>query len=278
MVIICVEITHSCGFCDEVLPTIPVLGYSVISFQLMLVLAILAGAAVARAQAVWLRASTQVVWDLVPWTALAGVLGAQLYGFALTGSLTRSGMVWYGGLLAGVPVAFWRYRRWRLPLGWFVLGAAPAIALGHAVGRIGCLLAGDDWGRPTASPFGIAFPNGSPPSSAGELRARGIEIAASVPDDVVLRVHPTQLYEAGFLLVLFFVLLRMTRRGFQARHVAAAYLGGYGVWRFCIEFLRAKSDHVLLGLTSAQLISFAFVCTAILLVTHPSTKLKTEQP
>jgi phosphatidylglycerol---prolipoprotein diacylglyceryl transferase len=255
-----------------VLPNIQIFGLSIITFQLLLLLAILAGAAVARAQAIWLNASTQVVW-----TALAGILGAQVYGFAVTGSISNSGMVFYGGLLAGVPVAFWRYRRWQLPWGWFVLGAAPAIALGHAVGRIGCFLAGDDWGRPTNGPLGIAFPNGAPPSSAGELRARGVELATSIPDDVVLRVHPTQLYEAGFLLLLFFVLLRMTRRGASARLVAAAYLGGYGLWRFGIEFLRAKNDHVLFDLTTAQVISLALVCGAALLLSVPSLTLKTEQ-
>jgi phosphatidylglycerol---prolipoprotein diacylglyceryl transferase len=260
-----------------VLPNIQVFGLSILTFQLMLLLAILAGAAVARAQAIWLDASTRVVWDLLPYTALAGIIGAQVYGFALTGSLRNSGMVFYGGLLAGVPVAFWRYRRWRLPWGWFVLGAAPAIALGHAVGRIGCFLAGDDWGRPTKGPFGVAFPNGSPPSTAGELRVRGVEIARSIPDDAVLRVHPTQLYEAGFLLILFLVLLRMTRRGASARLVAAAYLGAYGLWRFCIEFLRVKNDHVFFNLTTAQVISFALMCGAVVVISIPSTTLKTEQ-
>ena len=244
------------------LPSFSIAGVEIVSFQAILFLSFIAGALVARSQAVWLGASAAVVWDILPWAAVAGLLGSQVYAFLLTGMFWGGGMVWYGGVIAGVGAAVWRYRRWRLPAGWFVLGGAPAIALGHAIGRIGCFLAGDDWGRPTTSAFGVAFPNGAPPSTAGELRARGVEVATSVSDDQVLRVHPTQLYEAGFLLLLFFVLMRMTRRGASAAAVAATYLGAYGTWRFGIEFMRVKSDRFVFGMTTAQCISIVFVCVA----------------
>lgn len=242
-----------------------------------MLVAFLAGALVARAQARWLGAPTTVVWDIVPWAAVAGLIGSQVYAFLLTGKLVGGGMVWYGGLIAGVGAAVWRYRRWRLPAGWFVLGGAPAIALGHAIGRIGCFLAGDDWGLPTTSAFGVAFPNGAPASTAGELRARGVELATSISNDAVLRVHPTQLYEAGFLFLLFAFLMRMTRRGASAPLVAAAYFGAYGTWRFGIEFLRAKSDRFVLGLTTAQMISVVFVCVAAVLLSRHQKQLVLEK-
>ena len=246
-------------------PTFSIAGFEVISFQAALLAAFIAGTLVARAQALWLRQSPAIVWDILPWAAFAGLVGAQVYGALLTGRLIGGGMVWYGGLIAGVGAAVWRYRRWRLPAGWFVLGGAPAVALGHAVGRIGCFLAGDDWGRPTNSFVGVAFPKGAPPTTAGEMRARGVEVATSLSDDAVLRVHPVQLYEAFFLFILFYVLLRMTRRGASAPLVAATYLGAYGTWRFAIEFARVKSDFVLPGVTSAQLISLAFMGAALAL-------------
>jgi phosphatidylglycerol:prolipoprotein diacylglycerol transferase len=248
-----------------VLPTFSIAGLEIVSFQAAMLAAFIAGTLVARAQAIWLRQSPAIVWDILPWAAVAGIIGAQLYGALLTGRLAGSGMVWYGGLITGVAAAVWRYRRWHLPAGWFVLGGAPAVALGHAIGRIGCFLAGDDWGRPTDSFVGVAFPQGAPPTTAGELRARGVEVATSLGDDAVLRVHPVQIYESVFLFILFYVLLRMTRRGASAPVVAATYLGAYGTWRFAIEFARVKSDFVLPGLTSAQLISLAFMGAAVAL-------------
>jgi phosphatidylglycerol:prolipoprotein diacylglycerol transferase len=79
-----------------------------------------------------------------------------------------------------------------------VLAAAtPALAVGHAIGRIGCFLVGDDYGRPTNLPWRIAFPEGLPPTA--------------VP------VHPTQLYEAAALVPLVILLMRWRRSGRPAR-------------------------------------------------------------
>ena len=105
-------------------------------------------------------------------------------------------------------------RRRRLPV-WPLLDAAtPALALGYAVGRIGCFLVGDDYGRPTDAPWGIAFANGLPPTTAGYLRADfGLSIPPGTPDDALLRVHPTQLYETAIALGIFAVGYRLLRRG-----------------------------------------------------------------
>lgn len=259
------------------LPSFAVSGIEIASFPAMLFFAFIAGALVARAQALWLGASPAVVWDILPWAAMAGLLGSQLYAFWLTGRFWGGGMVWYGGVIAGVGAAIWRYRRWKLPAEWFVLGGAPAIALGHSFGRIGCFLAGDDWGLPTTSAVGVAFPKGAPPSTAGELRARGVEVASSISNDIVLRVHPTQLYEAAFLFFLFLLLMRITRRGAVATVVAATYLGAYGTWRFVIEFVRAKSDRFVLGMTTAQVISVALVCAAAVLLLRDQKPLVLEK-
>ena len=90
---------------------------------------------------------------------------------------SRGGLSWFGGFLGGVGAGLWALRRRRIPIVPALSAAAPALAVGHAIGRIGCFLVGDDYGRPTDLPWAVAFPKGLPPTT--------------VP------VHPTQLYEAA---------------------------------------------------------------------------------
>lgn len=245
-------------------PSLDIFGFVVPTFQVVLLVAFIAGALLCQAQLVWLKRPAAAIWDVLPFAAIGGILGSQLYYYLLHGSFF-GGMVWYGGLLGGMFAAYLRFLRWKLPFEVYVLAGAPATALGHGFGRVGCFLAGDDWGAPTGGPLGIAFPNGAPPTTAGVLRDYGYPIAPHIPDAQLLRVHPTMLYEAAFLFLLAGTLVWVTRRGWNAGRVAALYLGGYGLWRFGIEFLRAKNDHVLFGLTTAQLISLGACAIACVL-------------
>ncbi|MGV3519956.1 prolipoprotein diacylglyceryl transferase [Luteitalea sp.] len=152
--------------------------------------------------------------------------------------LNRGGMSWFGGFAGGLAAGV-SYLRWRkLPLIAVLAAATPALAVGHAIGRVGCLLVGDDYGTPTDLPWGIAFPEGLPPTT--------------VP------VHPTQIYEALALIPLAWLLLRWRR---QARHDYVV-LGGYllmtGGVRFGIEFLRVN-ERIVAGLSIAHLASLAAV-------------------
>lgn len=104
----------------------------------------------------------------------------------------------------------------------------------HAIGRIGCLLVGDDYGRPTDLPWGIAFPEGLPPTD--------------VP------VHPTQIYEAGLLVIVGWALVRWRRRGVSDARVLGGYLILAGATRFGIEFIRVN-ERVLFGLSVAHVVS-----------------------
>ncbi len=130
----------------------------------------------------------------------------------------------------------------RLPLMTVLSAAAPALTLGHAVGRIGCFLVGDDYGRPTTLPWGIAFPEGLPPTTD--------------------RVHPTQIYEALALFVLTGALVWLRRRGARDRAVFGAYLMAAGTLRFLIELVRVNVV-VALGMTTAQLFSVGLVVAGI---------------
>jgi phosphatidylglycerol:prolipoprotein diacylglycerol transferase len=162
----------------------------------------------------------------------------------------------------------WVVRRRRLPF-WPLLDAAtPALALGYAVGRIGCFLVGDDYGRPSDLPWAVAFANGLPPTTAGYLRSEfGVPVPPGVPDDQLLRVHPTQLYETAMALVIAWLGWRLLRgpRGRQAGRTALAVFAGLAVERFLVEFVRAKDDRFLAGLTLAQAISLAILILMALL-------------
>ena len=132
---------------------------------------------------------------------------------------------------------------------------APALAAAYAVGRVGCFVVGDDYGRPTNLPWGIRFPEGIPPSTAGNLaRQFGIAIDNASPSTVVA-VHPTQLYEVGLMLLAFMVLWRARLKPAPLGTLFALYLMFAGIERFLIEFLRAKDDRFLGGFTIAQLTS-----------------------
>jgi phosphatidylglycerol:prolipoprotein diacylglycerol transferase len=109
----------------------------------------------------------------------------------------------YGGLIGGVTAYYLQIRKRGLPFAVMYDATAPALAIAYAVGRLGCFLVGDDYGEYTTGPLGIAFPEGSPPTTAGHLRAVGNTIPASIPDNAVVPVHPTQLYEIGLALIMF---------------------------------------------------------------------------
>ncbi len=156
--------------------------------------------------------------------------------------LSRGGLSWFGGFLGGVGAGLWSLHRRRIPLVPALAAAAPALALGHAIGRIGCFLVGDDYGRPTDLPWGVAFPRGLPPTT--------------VP------VHPAQLYEAAGLAVIAWLLLRWRRAGAADAVVFGRYLILAGALRFVIEFIRVN-DQVAGPLTLAQLFSVAIMAAGL---------------
>lgn len=161
---------------------------------------------------------------------------------------SRGGLSWYGGLVGGVGagLAYIMVRGW--PIVPTLAAATPALAFGHLLGRIGCFLVGDDYGRPTDLPWGVAFPEGLPPTT--------------VP------VHPTQLYEAIGLGVLGWLLLRWRHSGVPDAIVLGRYLTTAGMLRFMIEFIRVN-DRIVLGLSVAHLVSIAVTAVgAYMVVTH----------
>jgi phosphatidylglycerol:prolipoprotein diacylglycerol transferase len=154
-------------------------------------------------------------------------------------------MSWFGGLIGGVGTGLWVMARRHLPVVAMLAAATPALAAGHAIGRIGCFLVGDDYGRPSNLPWAVAFPQGLPPTD--------------VP------VHPTQLYEAAALAVVTWMLLRWRRGGTPDLVVLARYLIVAGAIRFAIEFIRVNV-RVIGPLTVAHLVSLALVLAGVALL------------
>jgi phosphatidylglycerol:prolipoprotein diacylglycerol transferase len=208
--------------------------------------------------------------DMIAAAVVGGIVGAKLWYVALTrdpGALfSRGGLVWYGGFVGGALAVILNGWRLRVPLRWTMQLAAPALAAAYALGRVGCFLVNDDYGRPTTLPWGVKFPNGSPPSTAANLHGFGVGIPAGVNPSTVLAVHPTQLYEVAAMLVAFAVLWVLRKKGRPVGWLFGVYLVFAGIERFLVEILRAKDDRLLGSFTIAQLTSVILVALGTLLM------------
>lgn len=237
---------------------IPLLGgQAITSFGVLLLAAFLAaGALFARG----LRASRpdSRPWELVVTGAVAGLVGAKVLHLAVHaalglpgGGLGRGGLDWFGGLALGAGAVLWQARKARLSLALVAGAAAPALALGYAIGRVGSFLVGADYGLPTTLPWGVAFTAGAPPTTpANMVMIFGADPAAGAWSGEHVRVHPTQLYEAALSLGILAWLLKARARGWAA---LAWFLILSGTARAVVEPLRAKRD-VLFGPVTVDLI------------------------
>src|SRR5713101_47491 len=170
-------------------------------------------------------------------------------------TLARSGGVFYGGLILAVTVALWYIQRIGLPL-WTTCDVfAPGIALGHVIGRFGCLFAGCCYGKPTSEPWGITFTD---PFAA-----------ANVGTPLGTPLHPTQLYEAGAELLILIVLLVTERKGKPfAGRTFWLYMLLYAVSRFIIEFYRGDERGTVGIFSTSQFISIILAPLAIAMLVY----------
>jgi phosphatidylglycerol:prolipoprotein diacylglycerol transferase len=182
----------------------------------------------------------EAVTSLGTWAIVGAVVGAKLLLFLRTvgdlrtstvdlWSLLTSAGDFYGGFIGGLIASalfFWRHPEVSF---WRVADlAAPAIALGQAIGRVGCFMAGDDYGRPTDVPWAVTFTD---PDAAN---------IGGAPLGVPL--HPVQLYESAVCAILFVVLVRLGRRRHRDGDVILTYTAVYAAARFVLEFYRGDAD------------------------------------
>lgn len=168
-------------------------------------------------------------------------------------TLARSGGVFYGGLVLAFVVGLWYMRRYKLPVWTTADAIAPGIALGHVVGRMGCLLAGCCYGIPTSLPWGITF--------------NDTFAAANVGTPLHVALHPTQLYDAGAEFLILLLLLGTERKGrtFNGR-TFWIYILLYAVSRFAIEFVRGDPRGVTFGWSTSQMISMGLAPLAAIML------------
>jgi phosphatidylglycerol:prolipoprotein diacylglycerol transferase len=216
--------------------------------------------------------------DVVVAAVIGGILGAKIWYVALNGGslFSRGGLVWWGGLIGGLVVVlgmgWWK----RIPARFTLELTAPALAVGHALGRLGCFLVQDDYGLPTDLPWGMKFPEGQPPTTVANLSRWGAEFPPGTSPAEVIAVHPTQLYEVAALLFLFYLLWRWRRHQHAVGWLFAVYLIGEGIERFLVEFVRAKDDRVLGGYTLAQAAAVLALVAGVALLLLWKTKDRLE--
>jgi len=238
--------------------------WPVYSYGVLLALAYLAGLqlAVVRARRAGLDGTK--VMDFGLYLIIAALVGAKLMLVIVDFdyfrnqprelfSLVRAGGVFYGGLIGALLAAIVLVRRYRLPLWTTADLIAPGIALGHIIGRFGCLLAGCCYGRPTDLPWGITFTD---PVAA-----------ANVGTPLGQALHPTQLYDAGAEALILLLLLATERRGrpFPGR-TFWGYMLLYGVSRFVIELFRGDPRGAMMGMATSQFVSVLIVPVSLFML------------
>jgi phosphatidylglycerol:prolipoprotein diacylglycerol transferase len=232
-------------------------GWPVYSYGVLLAAAYLAGLQLAVVRARRRGLDGARIMDFGIYLIIAALVGAKLMLLVVDFdyfrrqpreilSIVRAGGVFFGGLIAAFLVGLWLVRRYKLPVWTTADLIAPGIALGHIVGRLGCLLAGCCYGKPTDLPWGITFTD---PTAA-----------ANVGTPLNVALHPTQLYDAGAELVILAVLLFSERRGrpFPGR-TFWLYMVLYGVARFIVEFFRGDERGMLMGFSTSQVVSLCIV-------------------
>jgi phosphatidylglycerol:prolipoprotein diacylglycerol transferase len=240
-------------------------GLTIYAYGVLLAAAYLLGLQFALRRARARGLDGQRVMDLGIWIIISALVGAKLLLFIVDFrrytenprellELLRSGGVFYGGLIAAVVVALVYLRRHKLPLWTTTDVFAPGIALGHIVGRLGCLMAGCCFGRPTSVPWAITF--------------RDPAAMINVGSPLGVPLHPTQLYEAGAEALILAFLLVFERRGrpFPGR-TFWTYMLLYGISRFFIEFYRGDSRGLVFAvLSTSQFVSVILVPLSIVML------------
>ena len=162
-----------------------------------------------------------------------------------------SGLTIYGAVL-GAALGIWIYSRFsHFRFGYFADVVAPAVVLAQAIGRVGCTINGCCYGTKTSLPWGIVYENEA---------SYGYAASQALPEGMGL--HPTQVYEIIFLLVIFVVLLKLRGRLKPEGSIFLIYLSLYALWRVGIDFLRDGMPF-LFGLHQAQVIAIIILAICI---------------
>jgi len=223
--------------------------FAISTFGVMMAIAFLTGSWLTSVRMREEGLDPELAWSLLIYVMLGGIAGSKLY-FAVdvhlrTGTpfaqlfFAREGITWYGGLLGATLAGALAARMRGVSVKAVLDSAAVAVAMGQAIGRVGCFLVGDDYGRVSDLPWALAFPRGAPPT--------------------LETVHPTQLYEILWLLPVAAFLWHRRRR---SPFLFGEYIALNGLGRIFIEILRVNPQ-VLFGLTEPQLVGIGLVIAGV---------------
>ena len=193
-------------------------------------------------------AGSKLLYIIVSWPLLGDTLAQKLTNIVQN---FRYGFVFFGGMIVSVASLIIYMKKKRLPLlptaDFLIVG----LPLGHALGRVGCFLAGCCYGKPTNSAFGVVFTN---PHTLVPPELRGIHL------------HPTQLYEAFGNILLFICLHYAYKKNHKPGSILLQYITGYAAMRFVIEFFRGDfRGAYILGLSPSQALAVCTVCAAAII-------------
>ncbi len=231
--------------------TIPGIDYPISTFGVMMAIAFLTGFWITAKRMQEEGLDPELASTLLIYAMFGGLLGSKLY-FAIdvgirTGApfselfFNRAGITWYGGLIGGTVACWIGAKIHKVNFLTLANCSATTLAVGQSLGRVGCFLVGDDYGKATNVAWAVAFPEGAPPTKPGE------------------RVHPTQLYEVMWLMPVAAVLWWRRK---SSPFIFGEYLMANGAGRIVIEHWRVNPE-VALGMTEPQWIGVALVIAGL---------------
>jgi phosphatidylglycerol:prolipoprotein diacylglycerol transferase len=228
---------------------IPFIDYPISTFGVSMAIAFLVAFWITMKGMEDKRMATEELSAVFIYVMLGGIIGSKMYyaidnwlldgGAFLPLLLSRGGITWYGGLIGGTVAGAIGAKRVGINVKQLADCVAPGVAVGQAIGRIGCFLVGDDYGRVSDVPWAVAFPEGAPPT--------------------LERVHPTQLYEVAWLLP---VALLLWSRRHKSPFLFGEYMALNGAGRIVIENWRVNPT-VALGMTEPQWIGFGLIVLGV---------------
>ena len=242
---------------------------TVYSYGLMMALGFLAADYVIRLECIRRGLDPEYSSSIVIAAAVAGLIGSRVY--AILDDLptyladpksmifSGSGFVFYGGMIGGLLGAYLVSRWYRIGLGVTMDMCGPALAIGQAIGRIGCQLSGDgDWGLPSTVPWAMSYPRaivGWNSDTVLKLDDHYRLVSGFFPG---VRVHPAPIYETILYVGVFTILWSMRKTSHPAGRIMYWYLLLGGAARFIVEFWRIN-PRVFYMLSEAQLIAIGMM-------------------
>ncbi|MBA3913754.1 MAG: prolipoprotein diacylglyceryl transferase [Acidobacteriales bacterium] len=211
--------------------------FSLPSYGLLVAIGVLVGIWISVRNSKTLGIDPDSAWNFGILVVLAGILGSKILYIINDWSIyaanpreifslatLQAGGVFSGGLLLAFIAAWWYVRKHKLPALAMCDAFAPGLAIGHAIGRVGCFAAGCCWGKPTDHFWGVTFTNPIAQQWVGTPLHQALE--------------PTQLFESAVELANFVFLMWLFKRRKFDGQVFGAYLFLYGIARYFLEFLR----------------------------------------